>query len=367
MIAPPRNVLCSFHYFKDYDLDRLPHLRIIGDSGAFSAESQGAKITTADLAEWAAKWRHRLAWVASLDVIGDLEGTRRNWREMVEVHGIPGVPTVHFGADPRALDWFADRGVDFVGLGGMVGLQTAKQMRWLLTIFKYQQRAHPGMRFHGWGVTSEKVLRLPFYSVDSSGWTSAVRFARLILRDPNSPKDYAVHLNGRDVYRPEVARLLRDAYGVSFKDAAISAGANRNVIVRLAALSTAVQEDRARRLHGPIASPAWGMLDVGHRGPSIHLSTGNTYSAPERVEELHDDAGPHLTLVSTKNNYFVEVDQMHGPHLHMATAIIDNADPVNIENLNRSNGATVGQLLHLACVPKDGLLRELGDQGGDPE
>lgn len=38
-IPYPRNILMSYHYFKDYDLDRLPHLRIIGDSGAFSATS----------------------------------------------------------------------------------------------------------------------------------------------------------------------------------------------------------------------------------------------------------------------------------------------------------------------------------------
>lgn len=328
MIAPPRNVLCSFHYFKDYNLDRLPHLRIIGDSGAFSAASQGATITTSDLAAWAHQWRHRLAWVASLDVIGDEQATRRNWQDMVEGHGIPGVPTVHFGADPTAVDWYVDQGVDFIGLGGMVGRSTNMQMRWLIPMFRHARDRHPHLRFHGWGVTADKLMHLPFFSVDSSGWTQAVRFGRLVLRDPKSTRDYPVVLDGRDAYRPDVARLLREAYGVSFTDATVSSSANRDVIVRLAALSTAVQEQRVRRLHGPISAPSWGCLDR------------NTFSAPERVEEIH------------------------GPHMHMATARIENADPVNIENLNATSGTTVGPNLHLAVAAKDGMLAELGDGGG---
>ena len=67
MIIPaPRNILCSFHYYRDYNLDQCASLHIVGDSGAFSAESQGAKISTADLAGWAKQWRHRLVWVAAL-------------------------------------------------------------------------------------------------------------------------------------------------------------------------------------------------------------------------------------------------------------------------------------------------------------
>lgn len=293
MITPPRNVLCSYHYFKDYDLDRLPHLRIIGDSGAFSAESQGATITTKDLAGWATKWAHRLAWVASLDVIGDQDGTRRNWQDMVESHGVPGVPTIHYGAHPSAVDWYVDRGVDFIGLGGMVGRPLPRQMRWLIGVFKYQQANHPGLRFHGWGVTADKLLNLPFYSVDSSRWTSAVRFARLTLRDPNSLTDYPVHLNGRDAYRPEVARLLRDAYGVSVRDAASSTPANRDTIVKVAALSVAVQEARARRKHGAITAPKWGQILGGVDGMHLHFVNVATDQL-ETVDGLH--VGPSLHL-----------------------------------------------------------------------
>lgn len=319
MIQPPRNVLCSYHYFKDYDLDKLASLRIIGDSGAFSAKSQGATISTADLARWAKQWRHRLAWVAALDVIGDPEATRRNWHDMVEGHGVPGVPTVHFGESPTELDYYANRGVDFVGLGGMVGKHTTKQMRWLVTMFRYARDHHPTMRFHGWGVTADSVLRLPFYSVDSSGWTAAVRYGRLNLRDPATPKDYTVSLDGRDIYRPEVARLLRRAYGVSMKDASTSSGANRDVITRLAALSTSVQEARFRRLHGPIAAPVWGQLsgDTGS-APHLHMATARIPNAdPIIIEDLNREDGPHLHLADGEGAVF---ERLAGPHLHLATS-----------------------------------------------
>lgn len=87
-IPYPVNALVSYHYFADYDLDRLPNLRLIGDSGAFSAKSQGAEITPAALAEWGRKWSHRLSWLAALDVIGDPGATYRNWWEMVERHHV---------------------------------------------------------------------------------------------------------------------------------------------------------------------------------------------------------------------------------------------------------------------------------------
>lgn len=35
-IPAPRNILMSYHYFKNFDLDSLPNLTIIGDHGCMS-------------------------------------------------------------------------------------------------------------------------------------------------------------------------------------------------------------------------------------------------------------------------------------------------------------------------------------------
>ena len=327
-IPAPHNILCSFHYFRDYDLDQYANLHIVGDSGAFSAESQGVKISTADLAGWAKRWRHRLVWVAALDVIGNPAATRRNWHDMVENHGIPGVPTIHFGANPKELDYYAAREVDFVGLGGMVGKNTAKQMRWLITMFRYARDHHPGMRFHGWGVTADSVLQLPFYSVDSSGWTQALRFGTIILRDPRTNRRMPVKLDGRGVYQPEVARLLRDAYGVNPAQIARSHAGNRAAVVRVASLTASVQEQWMRRMHGPIPRPRWGRLAEHPAAPHLHMANIN----PVLFEDVARQAGPHLHLAAgTPGGNSDPIQWAHevGPHLHLA-----GSDPKNFATIS---------------------------------
>lgn len=321
MIPAPRNALCSYHYFRDFDLDRLLHLRVIGDSGAFSAKSQGAEITTPDLGRWAQLWRHKLSWVASLDVIGDLEATRRNWHEMVDEFGIPAVPTIHFGAAPEAMDYYANLDVDFLGLGGLVGRPTAAQMRWLIPMFKYARDHHPTMRFHGWGVTTDEVLRLPFFSVDSSSWTTGVRYGRVNLRDPRSRKVHPLILDGKSTYDPVVARLLRDHYGVNPSHVATSGSVNRKFIVKLSALSASVQEQNFRKLHArhPITTPVWGQMAASPPAPHLHL-------AETSITDLETVASIPLP-----------------PHLHLATMQINNTHPELLDALVASGGTTVEQ------------------------
>lgn len=300
MIPAPRNALVSYHYFKGYDLNKLASLRLIGDSGAFSAHAQGATITTKEIADWAKQWPHRLAWVASLDVIGDPEGTRRNWHDMVDNYGVEGVPTIHFGADPKLMDYYAERGVDFMGLGGMVGYRGSrtKLLRWLVAVFKHQQRYHPEMRFHGWGVSSPDLLRVPFYSVDSSGWGSSYRYGRLVLRDPRTNKQIAVALDGRSAYAPSIAKLLTLHYGVAPSQIAKSQPGNRPLIVKISALAASVNEQHMRRRLGVVTAPKWG-LNSRVDGPHQHLVDGSA---------------EHLSIVA----------RLDGPHMHLADSSMPN-------------------------------------------
>lgn len=328
-IPYPVNALMSFHYFEDYDLDRLPNLNIIGDSGAFSAKTQGATITLEALSAWGRKWSHRLAWVAALDVIGDPDRTYRNWYEMVNRQGVKAVPTIHFGTEPAELDRYADEGVDFVGLGGLVGVPTKRQMRWLIQVFKYARANHPGMRFHGWGCTSIPHYDLPFYSVDSTSWTGSVRYGTMVLADPRTGKNVTYKLDGREAFQPRVARLLTDYYGISPRDASYSNAANRPTIVRLASLSMAVKEVRFRKRHGLVTAPTW---ITGQDGPHLHLAEGSATN----LGDLNAVAGPHLHLAESDQKGLLELDRnANGPHLHLATAY-GNADPQQLENLATS-------------------------------
>lgn len=277
MIRAPRNALVSYHHLKNETLDEFDQLRFIGDSGAYSALSTGATIDNAELAEWGHRWRHRLAWVAALDVIGDAAATRRNWTDIVEQHHLDAIPTMHFGEPAAVMDYYAERGVDFMGLGGLAGLRSPpKAMRWLVGVFRHAQRNHPQMRFHGWGVTANDLLRLPWFSVDSSSWSSGFRYGRLTLRDPRTNRAVTIALDGQEAYRPEYARLLALHYGVAPSTIALSVGANQHVTTRIAGLATSVQEEHLRRLHGPISAPQWGMGGDQTPGPHLHLALVNT-------------------------------------------------------------------------------------------
>lgn len=375
MIPPPRNILVSYHYFKTYDLDRFAGLRVIGDSGAFSAHHQGAEITTDQLVAWAMKWRHRLCWVAALDVIGNSVATRHNWKEMVRA-GIPGVPTVHFGCEPNLLDYYAGEGVDFVGLGGMVGRPPNAQMRWLVSMFKYARTNHPEMRFHGWGLTHSKALQLPFFSVDSSGWGGAYRYGRLTLRDPDTFKAHNIDLNGRGTYTPAIAKLLRDQYGVNPSEVATSGPHNRLLMVKLSALSASVQEQQFRHLHrkNPVPVPTWGRLAGQEKGPHVQLAM------QDRVDRIEALTGPNIHLASSDGPVLTQVAEMNaaGPHVHLADTapgvlrqVTDMAGPHyhladgDKSNLRQVADMAAGPHMHLAEGSSE-HLQTIAAMNGDP-
>lgn len=329
MIQPHRNVLCSYHYFKDYDFTRLPDLNIIADSGAFSAKSQGATITVDDLAAWAKDWSGAFKWVASLDVIGDPDGTRRNWERTRDRHDLEAIPTIHWGSDPSLMDWYVEQGVDLMGLGGMVGKSSDKQMRWLVSVFKHQQRHHPELGFHGWGVTSPKVLRLPFYSVDSSGWASVFRFGQVVVRDPRTGRLHKYQADGRDLKKkPQIARLLRAEYGINPDDVLVSNSNNRQLHARIALAALHVQEKQFQKMHGPARAPRFGVnydrdpvIDGGvpraMHGATAMITNAHPEVAQRQVTEataatdLRRDIAPRTLVAADSDVKQFEAQQTH--------------------------------------------------------
>lgn len=272
----PFDTLVSFHYFRGRTSEPViaeiaaAGCRTIGDSGAFSAMASGVSIDLDEFAAWAERNRRHLAWVASLDVIGDPSASWRNWLYLNR-NGLDVVPTVHFGARPEELDRYADRGCDFIGLGGVAARRDRQRvLRWLVSMFRHARDHHPGMRFHGWGITSRLYLdHLPFYSADSSGFTAGYRYAKVSVWDPDQAR-----LVGFDLDRVSSAphwRLLRRVYGVSALDVATSTAANRSLLVRLAALTSQAMTDHYTRRHR-VAPPASQHLT----GTRVHIVLAHT-------------------------------------------------------------------------------------------
>lgn len=314
MIPPPRNILVSFWYYPKFDLDKFSACNVVGDSGAYSANTQGAEVTTKQLLAWAQMWEHRLAWCASLDVVGSSAGTRRNWNEMCD-SGIQFVPTIHFRTRYDEMDYYAEKGVDFIGLGGVAGGSYSPQVvfRWLIGAFKYARDNHPQMRFHGWGMTQPKWLRLPFFTVDSSGWGASYRYGRLALRHPVTGAVFNVQLHGQDSYDPNVAQLLADHYGTTPSQVATTGPHNRLLMVQLSALSASVQEQHWRKLHrnSGITAPQWGRLKGWKYepvNPHQHLSLSKGQHEEEAIITLNN--GPHQHLA-----------EGHPEHLEVVNAL----------------------------------------------
>jgi len=270
----PVNSLVSFHYFNNRDIAEMKSwgLRLIGDSGAYSALTQGTPINIEEFAEWGLKWKDDFAWLASLDVIGDKDATYENYK-WLRAQGLDVIPTIHYGCDPKELDRYVAEGVDFIGLGGMVGRKSEadRLLRWTLSVFRYARDNHPQLRFHGWGVTHRQLtMNLPWYSVDSSGFSAAYRFARLSLFDPALGKQVAIALDGKDIYKH--VDLLNRVYQVDPEDVKLSTPDRRRQLVRLAISSVQKMEEFLRARHN-VSPPSYGLNSYAE-APNVHVAIG---------------------------------------------------------------------------------------------
>jgi len=187
------NLLTSYHYFRDANLDDLvqEHLAgidvdIFADSGAFSAWTQGKRIDLDDYAAWLRKWSHRFTCAATLDVIGDPGASyaqTTKLRSLID-RSLDVLPTFHFSGassfDP--LKRYIDEGYTYIALGGLVGAKNrALASAWIARCFQVKP---DHVRFHGFGVTAWRTLNaFAWYSVDSSSWTSGFRYGTLPLFD----------------------------------------------------------------------------------------------------------------------------------------------------------------------------------------
>lgn len=179
-------ILVSYWFFKSIDLRAVcsesfgsatPPVFI--DSGAFSAKTAGADIQIDEYAQYIREFADIATIYSNLDVIGDAEGTAQN-QATLEAKGLSPAPVFHFGEPWEALDEL--RGYEYIAFGGVaLERRRSKVAAWCRRAFA---RLQPGVKVHGFGVTRLSLMqRFPWYSVDSSSWSSAPRYARLALFD----------------------------------------------------------------------------------------------------------------------------------------------------------------------------------------
>jgi hypothetical protein len=313
----PFKALISYHYFKGVDVAKLvrdfnqPSL-VFGDSGAFSAHTQGKPIRLEDYAAWCHKWKDHLTVYSNLDVIGDPAASHANLRRLEDEFDLSPIPVFHTGSPFRYLEDYCER-YPYVALGGMVG--KANLGSWLVKCFKIARRHNT--QFHGFGQTRhEFLMAFPFYSVDSSSWGKGHRFGQITVWDDRNAKFLNARVGDhKSVFA--ISELIRD-HGADPAQLADRAKYDRARVIAVSATAWARYERFLRRRHG-----------------EIHLRDGsgkdglNLYLADAAEDNLRlAAAGLHLHLA-------VAPSEESGLHLFLA-----DSEPINLRHAT-SKEATV--------------------------
>ena len=158
--------------------DRLEKIDVFLDSGAFSAFNSSANVSLSDYISFLKE--NKFKTYASLDVIYNPEGTRKNF-EIMKNEGLNPIPTFHFGTDIKELDYYTQ--FPYIALGGLVpyAMKRKKLQNWLDYCFeKLIKKVQNGLKVHAFGVQNVEILkRYPFYSADGTSWKEGPRWGRV--------------------------------------------------------------------------------------------------------------------------------------------------------------------------------------------
>jgi hypothetical protein len=174
--VPRLNILVSYPYLKPDVIEELkkigPALRLVVDSGAFTAFQSGKPIQLDDYCRFIetlpiTPWRY-----FTLDVIGDAKRSMENYELMLK-RGFKPVPIFTRGEHPSVLEDYY-RTSDVVGLGGLVG--TRNNGGYIRGMMK-----HIGDRKEHWlgFAIGNFIKHFRPYMCDANSWESGGRYGRI--------------------------------------------------------------------------------------------------------------------------------------------------------------------------------------------
>lgn len=336
----PISVLISYWYFrKDKPLQKVIEaateatrrgaaVRILVDSGAFSADSQGFDIPVADYAAWLREMQDVLApWFVgaiSLDVLRDPERSWQNWRDLHR-RGLDTIPVSHLHDKTDVVDRYADADCDLIALGAMVGQSFPTKFRWAAWIHRHLRDHHPSVRTHGLGATSQRMVDvIPWWSVDSSSFGSGFRYGTARLYDPDKRKIVQVDVSGGvDTHRH--GRLLRDVYGIDPAKIRKSNPDNRDLLLSAAARAVLLWQADLRKAR-PVPAPA----SQHDEGTHVHAVVGPGVSSNQAFPAyLKAAVGTHIHQVQDQGDLPHFLDKaadstVNGPHINPVDTYADH-------------------------------------------
>lgn len=177
-------ILASFAYPLTVERAlRVPSVDLMVDSGAFTAHTLGKKIDLQDYCDFLNANHSRITTAVVLDVIGDWRATARNHERMLELvrDDVQVLPVWHSTSPLTELERLCST-YPYIGIGGVVSMAKTVSRFMQHMIRAHQVARKHGTRLHGLGVTGQTaMIRLPWYSVDSSSFIAGARYGRTVL------------------------------------------------------------------------------------------------------------------------------------------------------------------------------------------
>lgn len=177
---PKLNVLIAYPYFKQPVIDLIANksiandLNLLVDSGAFTAWKAGKPIELSTYMKFLKSLPFKPFGYFMLDVIGDAEKTKINYETMLE-HGFDPIPIFTRGESFDELESYYEK-TDYIAIGGLVGTQGNHGF------VKALMKRIGSRRVHLLGYTNQMLVQhFKPYSIDSSSWSSSIRYAVLKL------------------------------------------------------------------------------------------------------------------------------------------------------------------------------------------
>lgn len=167
--------------------DRIK-IKIMYDSGAYSAWKHGITIDIDEYILAVRKYEDRLDYYVNLDVIGEGETSYQNYLYM-RLEGLTPIPVYHTNTPIKYLEFYMEQ-TDYMGIGAAGQWTTTSTKHTLDYLFrKYftDSAGWPIIKVHALGLSSVPILRrYPWHSADTTApFQNSVRGSVVIPRKQN--------------------------------------------------------------------------------------------------------------------------------------------------------------------------------------
>jgi hypothetical protein len=175
------------------DITEKMEIKIMYDSGAFSAKKHDITIDIDDYIPAVRKHVDKLDYYVNLDVIGDGETSYQNYLYM-RSEGLAPIPVYHLNTPIKYLEFYMEQ-TDYIGIGAdnkWITASTRHTLDYLFRKYFTDSAGFPIIKVHALGLSSIPILRrYPWHSADTTApFQNSFRGSVVIPRKRNGKYRY---------------------------------------------------------------------------------------------------------------------------------------------------------------------------------